>query len=202
MQDSGPESFVEPLTRISRASRHLLHLIDELLDLSKVEAGRMELHLEHIDVGGLADEVAKTIQPLADKTRSELVVDCPKNIGAMESDKMRVRQIVLNLLSNACKFAEDGEVRLRIHRERRGNEDWVHFVVSDNGIGMTPAQLATVFQEFSQADSSTTHQFGGTGLGLAIARRLCYALGGEINVESEVGAGSTFTVKLPSRPLS
>ncbi len=198
-REIGQESFLEPLARISRAGKHLLHLINEVLDLSKIEAGRIELHLERIGLLGLVDEVVTTIQSLADQNRNKLVVDCPKDIGVMGSDMMRVRQIVLNLLSNACKFAEDGEVRLSVYREQHGDEDWVHFDVSDNGIGMTPEQLATVFQEFSQADSSTTRRFGGTGLGLAITQRLCHTLGGDINVDSEAGIGSTFAVRLPSR---
>ena len=194
-QAEGQEALLEPLGRISRAGRNLLHLINELLDLSKIEAGRIELQLERIRLDGLVDEIVKTIQPLADQHGNELVVDCPADIGSIETDTMRIRQVILNLLSNACKFAEDGRVALRVHRA----ENWIHFDITDNGIGMTPDQLATVFEEFSQADSSTTRQFGGTGLGLAIARRLCHALGGEIGVESDVGVGSTFSVRLPVR---
>ncbi len=194
-------SFLEPLARISRAGRHLLHLINEVLDLSKIEAGRIELQIERISLPSLIDEVITTIQPLADQNRNRLVVDFAEGIGFMGSDGVRARQIVLNLLSNACKFTEDGEVRLSVYREQSSDGEWIHFDVADTGIGMTQAQAANVFQEFSQADSSTTRRFGGTGLGLAITRRLCHALGGQITVESEAGVGSTFAVRLPSRPV-
>ena len=195
------DSFLEPLARISRAGKHLLHLINEVLDLSKIEAGRIELHIERINLTSLIDEMVTTIQPLADQNRNKLVVDSPDPIGFMGSDSVRARQIVLNLLSNACKFTEDGEVRLSVYREQTSDGDWIHFDVADTGIGMTQDQAANVFQEFSQADSSTTRRFGGTGLGLAITKRLCHVLGGEISVESEAGVGSTFAVRLPSRQV-
>ncbi|MDE0059424.1 MAG: PAS-domain containing protein [Defluviicoccus sp.] len=196
--DDGQDDYVEPLERISRAGKHLLHLIDEVLDLSKIEAGRVELHAEAIDIAGLMGELATTAQPLARKKGNRLAVRHPRDFGAMHGDPTRVRQIVLNLLSNACKFTEGGEVRLTVERRRVGGKDWVEFAVSDTGIGMTPEQQTRVFEEFAQADSSTTRKYGGTGLGLPISRRLCRMMGGDMEVTSEKGVGSTFTARLPS----
>ena len=197
-QDDGQDDYIEPLERISRAGRHLLHLIDEVLDLSKIEAGRVEFHVEAIDIAGLMGELATTAQPLARKKDNRLAVRHPKDFGAMRGDPTRVRQIVLNLLSNACKFTEGGEVGLTVERRRVRDRDWVEFTVSDTGIGMTPEQQARVFEEFAQADSSTTRKYGGTGLGLPISRRLCRMMGGDMEVISEPGVGSTFTARLPS----
>ena len=198
-RDDGLDDYIEPLERISGAGRHLLHLINELLDLSKIEAGRIEFHLEEIDVAALIGELATTAQPLADDKGNRLTVHCPDDLGAMHGDPMRLRQIVLNLLSNACKFTEGGEVNLTAVRRTAGGQDWVRFAVADTGIGMTLEQQARVFGEFSQADSSTTRRYGGTGLGLAISRRLCRMMGGDIELTSESGVGSTFTARLPAR---
>ena len=195
--DDGLDDYIEPLARISGAGKHLLRLINEILDLSKVEAGRIELHLEDIDVAGLIDTLATTAQPLADKNGNRLTLHYPDNIGAIRADLTRLRQVILNLLSNACKFTEGGEVRLTIERRMAGGEDRIRFAVADTGIGMTPEQQARLFQEFSQADSSTTRKYGGTGLGLAISRRLCRMMGGDIEVTSEPGVGSTFVAWLP-----
>jgi PAS domain S-box-containing protein len=196
-EDLGQDDLLEPLDRIHRAGNHLLHLINEILDLSKIEAGRLELHLEEVDIGGLIQDVATTAEALAARNRNRLEVRCPADIGTMHTEPMRVRQIVLNLLSNACKFTEDGAVTLTVGRKREGGE-WLTFAVADTGIGMTAEQMAKVFEEFSQADSSTTRRYGGTGLGLAISRRLCHLLGGDITVDSTPGVGSTFTVRLPA----
>jgi signal transduction histidine kinase/DNA-binding response OmpR family regulator len=196
-EDLGQDDLLEPLDRIHRAGNHLLHLINEILDLSKIEAGRLELHLEEVDIGGLIQDVATTAEALAARNRNRLEVRCPADIGTMHTEPMRVRQIVLNLLSNACKFTEDGAVTLTVGRKREGGE-WLTFEVADTGIGMTAEQMAKVFEEFSQADSSTTRRYGGTGLGLAISRRLCHLLGGDITVDSTPGVGSTFTVRLPA----
>ena len=197
-RDDGQDDYFEPLERISRAGRHLLHLIDEVLDLSKIEAGRVELHVEAIDIAGLMGELATTAQPLAGKKGNRLAVRHPRDFGAMQGDPTRVRQIVLNLLSNACKFTEGGEVSLTVERRRVRGRDWVEFAVSDTGIGMTPEQQTRVFEEFAQADSSTTRKYGGTGLGLPISRRLCRMMGGDMTVVSEPGVGSTFTARLPA----
>lgn len=196
-EDLGQEDFVEPLQRIRRAGNHLLHLINEILDLSKIEAGRLELHIEEIDLDALVQDVAATVRPLAEKNRNRLQIRQAERLGRMHADLTRVRQIFLNLLSNACKFTEDGEVVLDVARDTRGSGTSLTFTVKDTGIGMTPEQLGRIFEEFSQADSSTTRKYGGTGLGLAISQRLCQLMGGSITVESSPGVGSSFTVQLP-----
>ena len=198
-RDDRQDDYIEPLERISRAGRHLLHLINEILDLSKIEADRIEFHLEDINIAALLGELAATAQPLADKKGNRLAIHRPDGLDAMHGDPMRVRQIVLNLLSNACKFTEGGEISLSAARWTAAGRDWVRFAVADTGIGMTPEQQAKVFEEFSQADSSTTRKYGGTGLGLAISRRLCRLMGGDIELTSEPGVGSTFTARLPAR---
>jgi signal transduction histidine kinase/DNA-binding response OmpR family regulator len=198
-EEMGEEDFVEPLERISRAGKHLLSLINEILDLSKIEAGKLEFHLEDIDVPGLVDEVATTAQHLAEANGNELVVQCAKDLGSIRSDLTRTRQIVLNLVSNACKFTENGRVSVDVGFEEGKAGDELVLAVSDTGIGMTLEQMGKLFQEFSQADSSTTRRFGGTGLGLAISRRLARMMGGDITVESQPDIGSTFTLRLPRR---
>jgi CheY-like chemotaxis protein/two-component sensor histidine kinase len=197
-EDLGQDDFLEPLDRIHRAGNHLLHLINEILDLSKIEAGRLELHLEEVDVAALMRDIATTAEALAAKNHNRLEVHCPADLGSMHTEPMRIRQIILNLLSNACKFTENGEVTLTVARDRADGDDRFTFTVSDTGIGMTAEQMAKVFEEFSQADSSTTRRYGGTGLGLAISQRLCHLMGGDIAVDSTPGAGSTFTVRLPA----
>ena len=196
-RDDALDDYTEPLERVSRAETHLLHLINEVLDLSKIEAGRIEFHVEAIDVAELIEELATTAQPLADQKGNRLAVRCPEESGTMHGDPTRVRQVVLNLLSNACKFTEGGEVSLAVSRMRTRGKDWIQFAVADTGIGMTPEQQAKVFEEFAQADSSTTRKYGGTGLGLAISRRFCRMMGGDIELVSEPGVGSTFTARLP-----
>ncbi|HEX2137053.1 MAG TPA: response regulator [Microvirga sp.] len=197
-EELGQESFLEPLRRIHHASNHLLHLINEILDLSKIEAGRLDLQMEHVELASLVWDVVNTATPLAEKNGNRLEVVCPENPGTVWADPVRLRQVLLNLLSNACKFCEQGRVTLRVGRSQADGGDWITFAVADTGIGMTPAQTERLFEEFSQADVSTTRKYGGTGLGLAISRRLCRMMGGDIEVESEPGAGSTFTVRLPA----
>jgi CheY-like chemotaxis protein len=194
----GTEKALEPLRRVLRAGRHLLSLINDILDLSKIEAGKMDLTLESVAIGPVVEEVLGTARPLAEQNKNALELDCPDGIGSVHADNMRLRQILLNLLSNACKFTKGGTVRLRIARAEDAGQHWVDFAVSDTGIGMTEEQLGRLFQEFTQADASTTRQFGGTGLGLAISRRLCRLMGGDITVTSAPGEGSTFTVRLPT----
>ena len=196
---AGQEAFLEPLERIVRAGKHLLHLINEVLDLSKIEAGKVELYLERFDLRTMLHDLAATAQPLAEEKGNSLTFKVPDDVGVMNSDQTRVRQVVLNLLSNACKFTENGEVVLEAAREREDNEDWVTIEVRDSGIGMTAEQIDGLFEEFTQADSSTTRRFGGTGLGLAISRRLCRMMGGDILVESKPGVGSSFTMRLPAQ---
>jgi len=194
----GTEKALEPLRRVLRAGRHLLNLINDILDLSKIEAGKMDLTLETVAIGPVVEEVLGTARPLAEQNKNALELDCPEGIGSVHADNMRLRQILLNLLSNACKFTKNGTVRLRIARAEEAGQHWVDFAVSDTGIGMTEEQLGRLFQEFTQADASTTRQFGGTGLGLAISRRLCRLMGGDITVTSAPGEGSVFTVRLPT----
>jgi signal transduction histidine kinase/CheY-like chemotaxis protein len=193
-QEEREEAISEPVGRIVRAGKHLLMLINDILDLSKIEAGKLDLYPEEIDVATLIGELTKTSQPIADKNNNKLTIDCPADIGVMQADSTRVRQVLLNLLSNACKFTEKGEIRFTAKREADGSANWF---VADTGIGMTEEQLGRLFQEFSQADSSTTRKYGGTGLGLAISQHLCRAMGGEITVKSAPGRGAAFSVRLP-----
>jgi CheY-like chemotaxis protein len=194
----GTEKALEPLRRVLRAGRHLLSLINDILDLSKIEAGKMDLTLESVAIRPVVDEMLGTARPLAEQNQNVLELDCSEDIGSVHADDIRLRQILLNLLSNACKFTKVGTVRLRVAQTRDAGREWVDFAISDSGIGMTEEQLGRLFQEFSQADASTTRQYGGTGLGLAISRRLCRLMGGDITVTSEPGEGSTFAVRLPS----
>ena len=196
-EDQGLEDFLESLDHVSREGKHLLHLIEEILDLSKIEAGKLEFRLEDFDVAALVRDAAVAAQPLADKNANRLVVHCPDDIGAMHADPLRVRQVVLNLLSNACKFTEQGEITLAAAPYRADGTDWLEITVSDTGIGMTPEQTEMLFQEFTQADESMTRKYGGTGLGLAISRRLCRMMGGDIDLTSTLGEGTTCTVRLP-----
>ena len=189
--------FAEPLDRVQRAGKHLLGLINDVLDLSKIEAGKIELHEETIDLGVLARDLVVTAQPLADKNGNRLVLECEAGIGSIRADQMRLRQVLLNLLSNACKFSDKGTVTLALSRAARGGPG-IAIAVSDTGIGMTPEQQAKLFAEFTQADSSTTRKYGGTGLGLAISKRLVEMMGGAIEVDSAPGKGSTFRVWLPT----
>ena len=188
---------VEPLDRVLGAGRHLLALINDILDLSKIEAGRMELHLETFPLVPLIQDVAKTIEPMATKNANRIVIDCPADLGTIHADQTRFRQALLNLASNANKFTEKGTVSIAAHPSRLDGRDWISIAVADTGIGMTPEQMGKLFQEFSQADASTTRKYGGTGLGLAISKRFCEMMGGDITVESEPGRGSTFTIRLP-----
>jgi signal transduction histidine kinase/DNA-binding response OmpR family regulator len=197
-RDLGRADQVDPLERILRAARHLLTLINDVLDLSKIEAGKMELHPETVDVHALVEDVAATMRPLAEKNGNRFVVECPDGVGSMHVDATRVRQALLNLTSNAVKFTQDGLVTIRAGRPRRGDTDWIVLEVSDSGIGMTSEQVERLFQDFTQADASTTRKYGGTGLGLAISRRFCRMMGGDITVESTPGRGSTFTIALPA----
>ena len=194
----GRDDEIEPLERVLRAAHHLLALINDILDLSKIEAGRIELHLESFAIGPLVADVASTLGTLALKNRNRVVVDCPREIGTMRADVTRVRQALLNLASNAAKFTEDGTVTIRVRRTIESGRAWMTMAVSDTGIGLTREQTGRLFQEFVQADASTTRKYGGTGLGLAISRRFCQMMGGDIGVESEPGRGSTFTIRLPA----
>jgi signal transduction histidine kinase len=187
----------EPLDRVLGAARHLLALINDILDLSKIEAGRMELQLEDFALAPLIDGVVKTIEPLAAKNENRVAVSCDGVIGRLHADQMRLRQALLNLMSNANKFTERGTISVDARQRQENGRDWITIAVADTGIGMTPEQMGKLFQEFSQADASTTRKYGGTGLGLAISKRFCQMMGGDIAVESEPGKGSVFTVRVP-----
>jgi two-component system, NtrC family, sensor kinase len=192
----GTEKALEPLHRVNAAGKHLLDLINEVLDLSKIEAGKLELNVEAVDLPRLIDEVIGTAGQLAEKNQNRLIVQADENVGALAADSLRLKQILLNLLSNACKFTKEGEVALRVGKVADGR-DWVELAVADTGIGLTAEQQAKLFQEFTQADSLTARRYGGTGLGLALSRKLARMMGGDVTVASEPGKGSVFTVRLP-----
>jgi len=191
----GTEKAQEPLQRVNRAGTHLLGLINQVLDLSKIEAGKLELNPQTVQLAPLINDVISTAGQLAEQNKNRLVVDAQENLGVLTADPMRLRQILLNLLSNACKFTKAGEVKLAARKMSNGS--FVEFAVSDTGIGMTAEQQAKLFEEFSQADASTAQRFGGTGLGLAITRKLARMMGGDVTVASEPGKGSVFAARLP-----
>ena len=193
-EEEGIEGFKPDLMKINGAGKHLLALINDILDLSKIEAGKMDLYLENFDVAMVVADVAGTVQPLVQKKNNTFKVHCPDDIGVMRADLTKVRQSLFNLLANAAKFTENGEITLDVRRDG----DFRLFVVRDTGIGMTPEQTAGLFEAFSQADASTTRRYGGTGLGLAITRRFCRMMGGDATVESVSGQGSVFTLRLPA----
>ena len=189
----GTEKAAEPLQRVNRAGTHLLGLINQVLDLSKIEAGKLELNPQTVQLAPLIEEVVGTARHLAQQNKNRLVVEAQENLGVVTVDAMRLRQILLNLLSNACKFTKEGEVKLKARRVTEG----IELAVVDSGIGMTAEQQSKMFEEFSQADATTAQRFGGTGLGLAITRKLARMMGGDVTVTSEPGKGSVFTARLP-----
>ncbi|MEG3877401.1 ATP-binding protein [Microcoleus sp. herbarium7] len=197
--ESGLEDIIPDTQKIHNAGKHLLTLINDILDLSKIEAGRMELYLEKFDLLNLIEEVVATLHPLVEKNHNQLQVSCSANLGVMYADLTKVRQILFNLLSNALKFTDGGTVSLSATREASKGRDWVYLQVSDTGIGMSAQQQQGLFQPFMQGDASTTRKYGGTGLGLAISRLFCQMMGGDITLESQLGVGSTFIVKLKAK---
>jgi signal transduction histidine kinase/CheY-like chemotaxis protein len=198
--ERGLDMFVRDLNRINTAGKQLLTLINDILDLSKIEAGRMDLYLETFDISDMLGDVSTTIQPLIDKNSNQLAIEYPPTIGSMHADLTKLRQILFNLLSNASKFTSAGVIRLSVERSVAEDAvEWIQFQVRDSGIGLEPEQIARVFDSFTQADASTTRKYGGTGLGLTITRRFCEMMGGEIHVASEPGKGATFTVRLPAQ---
>ena len=231
--DAGQDDMVPDLQKINSAGKHLLALINDVLDLSKIEAGKMELYIETFEVAAMLRDVVGAIQPLTQKNQNALEVRCAANIGTIRADLTKVRQSLFNLISNASKFTNQGRITLNARRELKdaskdatqnqplhgtgqaGSEtdtdwkdsdwkdsDWIVFEVTDTGIGMTEAQMGKLFQSFAQADASTTRKYGGTGLGLAITKRFCEMMGGSIGLKSEVGKGTTFTIRLPVAPLA
>jgi signal transduction histidine kinase/CheY-like chemotaxis protein len=193
----GTDKALEPLRRVHRAGTHLLGLINQILDLSKIEAGKLELHLESVSILPLIEEVVGTARPLAEQNKNVLTIECPRDLPPIETDAMRLRQIILNLLGNACKFTKSGNVKLQVAMALHQGQQFLEIAVIDTGIGVTAEQMSRLFEEFSQADASTERQYGGTGLGLSITRRLCQMMGGDVTVASVPGKGSTFTVRLP-----
>src|SRR5687767_2328740 len=223
-EEIGEEAFIPDLQKVNAAGKHLLGLINDILDLSKIEAGRMDLFLETFEVGQLVRDVEAIVQPLVEKNGNTLIVSCPNDLSTMHADQTKLRQTLFNLLSNAAKFTDHGTIELRVARDdltpqpplRRGEEETdgllpspaagrgvggegIVFAVSDTGIGMTEEQLGRLFEAFSQAEASTRSKYGGTGLGLAISGHFCRLMGGDLTVESVYGRGSTFAVRLPAR---
>src|SRR6185295_6933292 len=180
----GTEKALEPLQRVNRAGTHLLGLINQVLDLSKIEAGKLELNPQAVELAPLINEVVGTVRQFAEQNNNRLTAEAPGDLGSLSVDPMRLRQILFNLLSNACKFTKGGKVNLKARRLVEGR-DWIEIAVADTGIGMTPEQQVKLFEEFTQADSSTARQYGGTGLGLAITRKLARMMGGDVTVTSE-----------------
>ena len=197
-RDAGDRALAADLGKIQGAGRHLLSLINNVLDLSKVEAGKSELYLESVELGPVVSDVVATVRPLVEEHANELDVSLAADLGVVRTDVTKLRQALFNLLSNACKFTEHGRIRLAAAREHRAAGDWVTLAVTDTGVGMSPEQMGRLFQPFVQADASTTRRYGGTGLGLALSRHFCQMLGGDISVESRLGVGSTFRIQVPA----
>ena len=198
VRDSGKIANVQDLRKIQSAGKHLLSLINDVLDLSKIEAGKMGLNLETFDVSAMVEEMVTTIKPAIAKNANTFELRMPEDVGAMHADVTKVRQILLNLLSNACKFTDHGMISLEVDRSTLASQDWLRFRVTDTGIGISGKQRENLFQEFTQADVSISRKYGGTGLGLAISHRFVQLMKGRISVESLPGQGSTFTVDLPA----
>ncbi len=200
VQEKGINEFIPDLKKIREAGKHLLGIINDILDLSKIESGNVSLHLEEFKISMMIQDLGTTAVPLMEKNNNKLEIRIQENIGTMRGDIKRLRQVLLNLLSNAAKFTENGKITIDVSRENVDHNDWINFRVLDTGIGMTDEQKSKVFQAFSQADTSVTRKFGGAGLGLVISKRFCQMMGGTITFESEAGKGSSFCVRLPAVP--
>jgi signal transduction histidine kinase len=197
--DGGVENLARDLHRIERAGEMLLQIVNQVLDFSKAEANEIVLHSETFDVDAVLREIVDTVEPMAARNGNRLTTEMGSDDGVVHTDLTRFRQSLLNLVANACKFTQNGEVSLAVRRERSEPVDWLVVSVRDTGIGISPEQQAKLFQAFTQADASTTRKYGGTGLGLAISRKMCRLMGGDISVESEMGKGSNFEMRLPAR---
>jgi signal transduction histidine kinase len=197
-EETGQDDFIPDLKKINQAGTHLLALINDVLDLSKIESGRMEAVAEHIDVDALIDQVAVTAQPLMNQNNNRFKIERGEQLGRVYQDVIMLRQSLLNLLSNAAKFTHEGHITLQAERQARADGEWLLFAVKDTGIGIAADKLEQIFYQFSQADNSTTRDYGGTGLGLTISRHFCQMLGGDLSVISQPGVGSTFTIRLPA----
>ncbi|MCV6639205.1 response regulator [Candidatus Albibeggiatoa sp. nov. NOAA] len=202
IEDLEPDEIAPDLAKINAAGRHLLSLINDILDLSKIESGKMEIYNETFDIQKVLEEVIVTVQILLEQRHNTLAFDCEPNIGLMHSDVTKVRQILLNLLSNASKFTENGTVGLKVRKQWIGDIEWISFSITDTGIGISREQQKKLFKAFSQVDASTTRKYGGTGLGLLITKRFAEMMGGQVSVESELGRGSTFVVRFPTKMAS
>lgn len=198
--ESRDQAAAKDANYIQVAAKHLLHLINEILDLSKIEAGKMDIYYEAFDIRTVIEDITSTIEPAIRKNGNQLTISCPDDIGLMNCDMIKLRQTLFNLLSNAAKFTHQGKIELTVERQTSGNKEWVFFEVKDNGIGIEPIKQQRLFDAFVQADGSTTRKYGGTGLGLAISRKYCQMLGGSLTLDSTPGLGSTFTVALPADP--
>ncbi|MEO7931804.1 MAG: response regulator [Chthoniobacterales bacterium] len=197
-EDMGEKSFCDDLKKIEKAGKHLLDLINGVLDIAKIEAGKMEVHVEEFDIAEMLQDVGSTVTPIIEKKGNRLVIETAPGLGKMQTDLTKVRQSLFNLLGNAGKFTENGLVTLSARRQSDSDKDWIILQVRDTGIGMTNEQASRIFEAFTQADSSTTRKFGGTGLGLTITREFCRLIGGEATVTSTLKLGSTFMIKLPA----
>jgi signal transduction histidine kinase len=198
-QALGYSDFIPELNKIQLSGKHLLTIIKDILDMSKIEAGKASLDLETFSLSVLVDEVVTAIQPLLEEHDNTLQVACADNLGSMYADQTKVRQILFNLLSNAAKFTEQGQITLAVEHQSNSGTEWINFQVTDTGIGMSSDQLEHLFEPFMQADLSASRRYSGTGLGLSISRTFCRMMGGDISVESEFAKGSTFTVQLPAK---
>ena len=197
-QDRGDNTYVPDLDRVVAAGRHLMVLISDVLDLSKIEAGRIELHVEELEVAAVVRAAVSTAEPLARARANQLTTGDLEHLGTLRSDGTKLQQVLLNLLGNACKFTSGGTIHVTVCRTRGEPIDWIEVAIHDTGIGITPEQVGRLFHDFTQADESTTRRYGGVGLGLAISQRLCHLMGGAITVKSRIDHGSTFTVRLPA----
>jgi signal transduction histidine kinase/CheY-like chemotaxis protein len=198
VEGEGRREWADDLRRVHDSGKYLLELINDILDISKIEAGKMEVHLETFDVGALIRDLNDVMRPLVEGKNNRLVIECSESIGKMQADRIKVRQCLLNLLSNASKFTERGVITLSANRASKSGLDWLTFRVRDTGIGMSAEQMAKLFRAFTQADDSTSRRYGGTGLGLALTKRFCQMMGGDVSAQSDPGKGSTFTIELPA----
>jgi signal transduction histidine kinase len=198
-EELGQEGFLPDLKKIQSAGRQLLELINDVLDLSKIESGKMTVYCENIEVATMIREIESTMLPVVQKNDNTLTVEMPEDIGVMQSDLTKIRQTLFNLIGNAAKFTKAGHIKLVVGTQTKSRRQFITFAISDTGIGMKPDQLGRLFEPFTQADESTTRKYGGTGLGLAISRRFCRMLGGDIEAQSKLRKGSTFTVTLPRK---